>query len=774
MRSQVQLWVGAVLCASLVVPAASWGQAAKGGKAGMSTSAPEIEEIVVTAQKREEKLQDVPIAVTAVSGDVLESAGVQMEATLSRITPNLTVTFNANFVAPYLRGVGTNYANPGLESTVGMYLDDIYLSRASAGMMNFSDVERVEVLKGPQGTLFGRNTSAGAIRIITHDPQPELDAKAAVTYGRYNRVNVEGTVNVPITPLLSARVTYNHDQNDGFVKNIDPTKPQMGDRNTDILLGKLLFKPTDDISIKLAADYSEKHDLEGVGFINLYPNAPQQLAVALGGKPSNGFYTYTGDFPNKGSENDNDLLIWGGELRADWRLPYFTLSSITGFRWNQFDGNADLDTVSIPFQHGQTSLERTEDFSQEAQIVSNNTGRYTYVGGLFYLHEHAHDIFRVFGTSIRGAFGLPTNVPNVGFYPDDPVSLGGDGIVDTDSVAPYGQASYTPPILSDKLTLTAGLRYTWERKELTQNDGFATGILPGGQVLTTYTQTGTKATDFDKWTPKVTLDYTPIDSTMVYFTFSQGFKSGGYNLPAFGKADSVKPETLTAYEVGWKTELLRRVRFNGAGFYYDYKDLVVQRTDQATGGTRVENAAGAEIYGMEGDLIVKATQRLELGGGAGWLHTKFKDYIGDAYVECVTNPTAGGCGPGGQGPLGFGILKEDLSGNNLPNAPEFTGYLRAQYDQPLPEGYGHVVLNSLVNFTTKSYYNGENTVQESDRTLLSANITWLMKGDRYFISLLGDNLLSDRYNTMKTPQGTGGWHVPGSPMTWGIKVGASL
>lgn len=772
MTVTIRYFVGVALCASLAVPAATWGQATKGGKTAEPRMATEIEEVVVTAQKREEKLQDVPVAVTAVTGDLLENTGIQVESQLSRITPNLHLTFNANFVAPYLRGVGTNYANPGLESTVGLYLDDLYMSRASSGMFNFSDIERVEVLKGPQGTLFGRNTSAGAIRILTRDPQPELEASVALTYGRFDRRAIETTINVPITKQLSARVTYNHDENDGFVENIDPTRPTLGNRYTDMLAGKLLYKPTEDLRIKLSGDYSEKNDYEGAAFINLYDSAPQQVGIALGGRPSTGFYTFTGNQPRSGATGEvQHTLIWGGALRADYTLPWFTVSSITGFRVNQFNGSADLDTVDIPFLHAQTSLERTIDTSEEIQVVSHDTGNWSYTAGVYYLHEQARDIFRVYGAAISGAVA-PSNLsnPNLGYYPLDPVTQAGDGTIKINSIAPYAQVSYT---FLDRITLTGGLRYTYEEKELSSNKVFLTGLLPNGADLVLYPEDHNRI-HFDKVTPKVTLDYKPIDNLLVYVTYSEGFKSGGFNLPNFlPKVDTVEPETLTSYELGWKTEFFRRLRFNGAAFYYEYKDLVVQRTDQATGGTRAENAASAYIRGVEGDFSAQATERLQLGAGFGLLKANFGTYFGDAYVPAFQTPACTPENPAGC--LGFAVQQNtNFSGGKVPNAPEVTGYLRGQYDQPVASGYGHVLLSSLINYEGKTYYDSERRNPEFGRFLLSASATWYVQGDKYFLSFFGDNLLDKEYNTMKTPQGSGGWRVPAPPRTWGVKVGASL
>jgi iron complex outermembrane receptor protein len=314
--------------------------------------------------------------------------------------------------------------------------------------------------------------------------------------------------------------------------------------------------------------------------------------------------------------------------------------------------------------------------------------------------------------------------------------------------------------------MTLGARYTWEKKELDSNHVYVTGVLPDPISVADELDISRK---FKKLTPSAKLSFRPMQDVLLYASYSRGFKSGGFNTPSFvAPADQVQPETLDAFELGWKTQFAQ-IRFNGSVFYYDYEDLQVQRTDQNTGGTRVENAATAEIYGIEADLTWAPTAQLELGLGGGYLHTRYDDYFGDAYVPCVQIPSDATCIA--QGGLGYAVqANTDYSGETLPQSPKFSGYVRGRYEQPLSADWGTLVFNALLSYSTKFHYNPEHSLREPSRSLLSAGITWTSPSDRYALSVFGDNILDEKYSILKVRQGTGGWRIPGPPATWGVRL----
>jgi iron complex outermembrane receptor protein len=444
-------------------------------------------------------------------------------------------------------------------------------------------------------------------------------------------------------------------------------------------------------------------------------------------------------------------------LRADWMLDWATLSSKSNYRYSSDRSSADLDAVDIPLLHCATFPAITRSFSQEFQAVSNNTGPLEWVAGLYYIHEEARHRFTTYGLAIDAAFGVPSG-PRVGEM-DGGVEFGSNAKVDIDSFAPYFQATYS---FSPAWDLTLGARYTIEEKKLKYHQVFANGLGPDPLILVDEPE---RKVDFEEFTPKATVSFKPYDGLMFYATYSRGFKSGGFNSVAFAVADAVDPEKLNAYELGWKSET-DRMRFNGAAFYYDYKDLTVQYVDPNTGGNVTENAANAEIYGFEADLTFAVTSRFELGAGVGYLHSKYEGYVGDRLVLAATLPA---CQTDPAACLGFVPVQTDFTGNSLTVAPEFSGYIRAQYDQPLGE-LGNLVFNVVANYTDEFYWDAANDVREPSKTLVSAAATWTSSDDRYELSVFGDNLLDKKYTIAKVMTSEGGFYSPALPRTWGVRA----
>jgi iron complex outermembrane receptor protein len=720
-----------------------------------SSQNPGLAEIIVTAQKRSENLQNVPISVATVTGAALEANGIDTEQDLPATVPNLSMSVGSGFVAPYLRGVGTQFANVGLESSVAVYLDDVYVPRVSFGYFDFVDLNRIEVLKGPQGTLYGRNATGGAIRIITNDPVNEFEALADVAYGSYNRVIARGVLNVPMGNDLSGRFTFTSDKRDGYVTDYVPGAGDPGNRDNLLFSAKLLYKPSDSFSLKFSADYADKRDQEAEISSALTNSAPGQIGIALGGLPRNGFYNTSQDYEGPGFTTE----AGGAALRADWDVGAVLLSSITGYRYAYDNQALDLDSVNLPYLNAVTNPEWTNAISEELQIISRDNGRFTWLGGLYYYHERSRQAFAVFGSSIDESFGV-TPGPDVGEYGGGP-GLQSNARLTVQSVAPYGQGTYA---FSDQWGLTVGARWTDEKKTLTQHQVSVFGL---GPPLVTLSE-DEREIKFSEFTPKATLSYKPTGDVLLYLGYAKGFKSGGFNTVEFSAADAVNPEKLNSYEAGWKTEM-GRVRFNGAAFYYDYKDLQVQYVNPTTGASTTENASNATIYGLETDLTIAISSHLELGAGGGYLHSQYKDYVGPALVPAAGTPACASMG--GAACLGYDTKTENFSGNELTNAPKYSGYLRAKYDQPLAGDYGTLSFNTLAGFSGRFYWDSANTVAEPSRTLLSAGISWSSQNDMYHLSATGDNLIGEKYRTSVTASTDGGFYTPGLPRTWFIRAG---
>jgi iron complex outermembrane receptor protein len=283
-----------------------------------------LEEIVVTAEKRTQSIQDVPLAVTAVRGEELRNAGIDTAKLLPAATPGISISAQSSSVVPYIRGIGTQFALPGLESSVAMYMDDLYLSRTSAGFLSFTDIERVEVLKGPQGVLYGRNNTGGAIRLIGKDTTSKFEAGAAFTTGTYGMLGGDGYASGPITDTLQFRAAAQYAQDDGWLESLIPGAPNVEALNMLTLRGKLKFLATDRLTISLTGDYTRKRDTTGLGNLPLFTQAPASVGAALGAIIDPTGQKYSG---NIGSIDDDvnkfRNTMWGGELRADDDLGSF-------------------------------------------------------------------------------------------------------------------------------------------------------------------------------------------------------------------------------------------------------------------------------------------------------------------------------------------------------------------------------------------------------------------------------------------------------------------
>jgi iron complex outermembrane receptor protein len=755
----------AFICVTAQLGGIAWAQNSGSESASSDTGTAQLGEIIVTAQKRSENLENVPITVDAISGDTLSRSNINMQQALSQVTPNVVVNQFATYVSPFIRGIGSKIENVGLDPSSSVYLDDEYMARASSGLFEFSDVDRIEVLKGPQGTLYGRNAVGGAIRIITTDPQPDFSVNASVGYGTFDRKMFDGTLNIPITPILAARVTVGFDKADGIVQNIIPGYPAGMDRDVESALAKLLFTPSERLTIKLRVDYSWRKDFDSNAYSALDKTAPGNVGVALGGQAQAGFYTFASTF-NKDDEDKGTEIARGGELRADYKLDTFTVSSISTYRYSSNEAKADLDGTTYPVLNGSSSIDYSKALTQEFQVVSDNTSRLAYNAGVFYFYEIGAYGFCIQGTSV---LGLGT-------------ALCGQQGTTAHSIAPYGQATFA---FTDRLKLTLGARYTIERRALDYNVIY-TGppdtdrdINPNPPSARTEIEPSSSLR-FTRFTPKTTLSYEIADDLLTYATFSTGFKSGGYDIPAIAAPVArVKPETLNAYEGGFKYTR-PAVRLNAAAFYYQQKDLQVATLNPETGSTTVENAGRATIYGVEGDADWAVTRQFTVGGSAGWLHGTFDQYLGTSYVLSASLPAcaaAGGLGSAGGLPgacLGYSAISANLAGKRIPEAPSFTGNVHAAYEMPLNSNLGTLTFAANAAYTSETMFTADNTVFMGATFLVSANIMWTSRDDRYRISIFGTNLTDRQYITDAEQSGTGGYYTVGRPREAGIRFGIKL
>jgi iron complex outermembrane recepter protein len=638
-------------------------------------------DIVVTAQKRATSLQKTPIAITAVEGDTLQKAQIHTLTEVKNLVPAMQMGDNSGYAQITIRGIGISAFVPGAESAVALNVNEAYVSRPIAQLTGLYDVSSLEALRGPQGTLFGRNATAGAINITTTRPTDTWSGYGRVTVGNYAAVNAEGAVGGPIiSDTLLFRIAGFIDKHDGYGRNLVTGNP-VDDMDSRGVRGTLLFKPTSSIKATIIADYFKESDhnaaLHYFGATGL-----TGLPGATGIAPT--FITQGGYAPTNiqdmaaGTDSKFRLRTSSVTGILEWASGPFGLKSITAYR--------DQNSLSLtPLDGGSTnnafylSGEPAHQFSEELQ-AHYDTRRLHLTGGLYYFHEFDSSSPGVAAfkySVLSGAFGLPP-IPASQDYFVNFVQIGGR--IRTTAKAVFGEASYE---ILDGLTLTGGLRYSNEKKTdqpqnaISLTQPFFFGI-PQPPINYTLSKT------FNSTTPKLGIQYQLTPKTLVYATYAKGFKSGGFDITT--AAPAFAPEKLTDIEGGIKTTLFdNKLRLALSGFHYDYSNLQVL---QVIGTQEITtNAGSAKIYGGELEATALLTPSLQINGAASWLHARYSHYIGPSAAQ----------------PL---FASFDFAGKRLNNAPDFSGNIGATYTWELTKG--SLALRGTAEYTTKFYFSPDN------------------------------------------------------------------
>lgn len=686
-----------------------------------------VGDIVVTAQRRSENLQDVPIAVSAVSAGTLRSVGVTGLSNINVAVPSLSVQSANGYLALHIRGIGSIANGPGFENPVALYVDGVYYGNQSVGLVQFNNIERIEVLKGPQGTLFGRNATGGLAQIITRDPGQTAEASGSLSYGNYNAVEGQLYLAGPLSTDLAADVAVRFSRHDGYGTNLFNGRDVYASKHDVAVRSKIVWTPGD-LKFTLIGDYSDRLDSS---------NALTDVAgsLTLPGLPRV-------SYPNAWDANTNTqprLATKGGgvSLKVEGNLGAISVSNLAAYREGTFDNNFDYDGSPLPITAAHIQ-QKDWQISDELQFSSASDGPLTWVAGAFY--------YRARGIARPIAITFPDDPAINPAYPVGTIAI--YGLQDTTSLSGYAQAMLK---ITDTLGLTGGARYSWEKRELdARQDGIT--LLPGNPVVPVTPRTQ-KEVSFKRPTFRASLDYKPTDDVLFYASFNTGFKSGGFNVTT-PTDPYYKPEKLTAYEVGEKAELFdRKVRLNSALFYYDYKDLQVQVAQAA--GTGFTNGANAEIYGFESELTIFPTRELQLNAGLTLLHAKYKNFA-DA-------PTGV---PGG----GFPVGRSDASGNDLPFAPNTVFNLGATYTIPL--GDNALVANGTWLHSSSFYHEADNVVQDPAYDRFNATLTYKINDGKYTITAFGSNLGNAKVRSVVLTIPSGQQiQLLQDPRTYGIRFG---
>jgi iron complex outermembrane receptor protein len=628
-----------------------------------------IEEIVVTAQKRAQNLQDVPVSVTAFSDTAIREAGFTNSLSISDQVPNLEIKTFGGVPNIFIRGVGNNDFNASSIGPISIYRDDVVVASTGSQIFSLFDLERIEVVRGPQGTLFGKNTTGGAIQFFSKLPGDEFEGNARFGYGRFDLFEAEAAASLPLGEGLSLRVA-------GIVRRRDGEKTN-------------LYTGEDTINVDEAAARA---------ILRWHPSADTDVRLSIGGgrdrsdylenKPVgtiNGadLFGYTDPYPdnanllnfNGPSRNYSDNLFIN--LNITQSIGNLTFKSITGYDKSDVDNQVDVD--GGPFRIDEiTFLTDAEQITQEFQLAYDS-GPLNAIGGLFYFQEN---------------LDADSNADLLGelSFADGALPLITRATRKNKAYAIFGQATYA---VAPAFRVTLGGRYTIDKVRATHRadlvPGFFDADIPDGVAVPLVPFARMKDT-FKSFTWRVAADYNVTDDVLAYASIDKGFKAGGFNIgiiTSVAERTQVDPEYLTSYEIGIKSTLFdRRLRLNVSAFYYDYTDLQVLSVNRQAGSTvptlGLDNAADAEIKGIELEATALPTDWLDLGLNLGILDAKYKNYLSGAIDPETGEP-------------------RDFSGNRLPGAPKFTLSTFAQVT--IPVGDFETRWRAEYNYTGKKYYN---------------------------------------------------------------------
>ncbi|TAJ63905.1 TonB-dependent receptor [Brevundimonas sp.] len=673
-----------------------------------------LDDVVVSARRRDELLKDVPISVSAIGEERLEQTGASDITALQQQTPNATVQVargsNSTLIS-FIRGVGQQDPLWGFEPGVGLYVDDVYVARPQGAVLDIYDVQRIEVLRGPQGSLYGRNTVGGAVKYVTNrlSNDPELTLRGA--YGSYNQIDLMAAGSIPLADNFRVGGAIASYQRDGYGTNINTGAEHY---NKDVLAGRLSaeWEPSDNISIRLAYDRVEDDS-----------NPRHGHREVAGATPAGAVLPSVYD-TNAGVGDNNSVMTEGASATIEIGLnDNWTFKSITAWRQGDTDTVIDFDntpapTLDIPAYYADDQL------TQEFQFLFDYD-RIQGVAGFFYLDGHA-----------EGAFD--TILGNAG------IVIGTAGEVNTESWAGFADVNFD---LTDRLHLGVGVRYTLDNKEGTvfraNYLGATRSPLLGGTVraplLVRTDYTNDK--DFTQFTPRIALSYDLSDDMTTYASFSQGFKSGGFDMrgDAVFTPDTVngyEPETVDSYEIGLKGAL-DRLTFAASIFYNEYQDQQVTTQVPAVGGIAsfVDNVGSSTFYGAEFEGQLRILDSLSANFAVGYLNSDFEEFL---RYNLTTS------------------MYEDISDLVvLQNAPEWTGYLGFTWMGDV--GGGELAVTPSLSYRGDySQFEFPNPILDQQAyTLVDLSIVWTDPSDRFTLGLYGKNLTDEEYRV-------GGYNFPGA------------
>jgi len=686
-----------------------------------------VEELVVTAQRRSERLQDVPISVTAVTQSTLEQYGVGGTLDLAQAVPGFMVQQRNVNATPYLRGLGNDNGSPGDEPAVAIYVDGVYRASSSASTFSLNNIERLEVLKGPQGTLFGRNAAAGVINIITRDPKQEVSGKASVGYGNYNTFSADGYVTGGITSNLAADMSvYYKQQFDGWGKNIATGKDAY--KSSSVALRSKWKLDLDNTVITAIGDWSRDHFTAGPGTLpGMLPGIKSQL---------DGNMYYVGLF-----NIDTEISPWltsvnyGASLQINHDFDWARFVSISAYRVANSSLFADSDATPLsnftnPVSGGftinfATSTHDTQ-FTQEFQLLSPESSKISWIVGAFLLSAKQNPVSLVF-TPPSVTTTRTTEIPNK-------------------SYAAFAQA--TAPLF-EATNLTLGIRYSIDKKS--RENKIVNGVVQAEAFPNA---------EWKKPTWRIALDHKFTPDVMAYASYNRGYKAGLYEYNA--NRAPISPQTIDAFEVGLKTAFLdHRLVVNTAGFYSKEKNLQISTTAPGGVTTLLLNAAAAEIKGIDLDITAVPVERLQITASGEYLSGKFTSFKNAPLFSPRITPASA---------AGWGLIAAtgDATGRVTNNSPKWAINLGVQYTVPV--SIGNVDFRVSDSYTSSYFINIDHQHKMDGRHLVNSAIALRTENDKWEFKIWAQNLFDKHYYVIQQARTSGDVGLAGAPRTFGVSV----
>ena len=709
-----------------------------------------IEEVIVSARRRNEQLQKVPIPVTVLTSNLIDEADIENLGDISRRVPGLNVSyFSVGQPSIHMRGVGSNDDGAALDNSVVLFLDDIYIGRISTIDINVLDLERIEVLRGPQGTLYGKNAIGGAVNMVSAFPVEQAGGEISVGTGNLDAQKISGKWSGPLASTdLLVRLSVSSASREGWQDNLVLNTDNQHDESNDSVRAKLLYLPREDLEWFLAYDYS-REQLDSTGRIPVVGRVPlpvlddagnaavqrgpdgsplrdeSGIEVPLVQLPTDLFADLGGDprHATNGVAGFTDRRIAGLSSHISWDGPKHRFASITGYRDGEFEWLEDStglpdSVIAAPITDYVAETHR--QFSQELRWSSGDDGGRNFLFGFYYLQEDTNrkEYFQISDATAR------SHQKNT-----------------SRSVALFGEVSYH---IGHATKLTVGGRYTLDKKDLSQqswNGGSPAIILEDFEL--------DSSESWQDFSPSAALSWHTSDNVMLFARLARGFKNGGFQgVPGTLEAAmrEIDPETAWDYELGVKSRWYEeRVQLNVVGFYTRYKDLQVTqfRTVDNFGLFETSNAGTANLKGVEIESIFHATENLELSASYAWLDARYDDFRD--------------------------VDGQDFSGNRLRQAPEHSANLSARYHWPLSPG--DLSLRLDYSYQSKSYQEPDNSVTVfPSYDLLDTRLTFTPGNKNWEVSLWAKNVLDEEYIAHLYLLGGNDYALFGPPRTYGVSL----